>query len=97
MDSPTSLAGKEHGCNVCMVFAAKPLRELQSFHLEAVQLFQHTGVDFAGPLTFRKKDKSESKANIIIFTFAVAKAVVSDNAAVFKTTADWIRKIRKSD
>jgi hypothetical protein len=116
-----------HACNVCKVFTAKPLNPtttapLPSFRLEAVQPFQQTGVDFAGPLMYRKSDKSEGKAYIIIFTCAVVRAVhlevtksqsaeefqrklnsfitrktrpqliVSDNAAVFKATASWIRK-----
>ena len=125
---------KKHirGCNVCKVFAAKPLNPsttapLPSFRLEAVRPFQQTGVDFAGPLIYRKSDKSEGKAYVIIFTCAVVRAVhlevtktqsaeefqrklnsfitrktrpqlmVSDNAAVFKTTSNWIRKIRKSE
>ena len=121
-----------HDCNVCKVVAAKPLKpsitaSLPSFRLEAVRPFQHTGVDFAGPLIYRKRDKTEGKASIIIFTCAVVRAVhlevtksqsaeefqrklnsfitrktrpqliVSDNAAVFKATANWIRKIRKDE
>jgi hypothetical protein len=44
-------------CNVCKVFAAKLLKpsttaSLPSFRLEAVRPFQHTGVDFAGPLIY---------------------------------------------
>ena len=59
-----------HNCNVCKVFATKPLvpsttASLPNFRLEAVRPFQHTGVDFAGPLVYRKKDKSEGKAYII--------------------------------
>ena len=118
-------------CNVCKVFTAKPFKPtttapLPSFRVQATRPFQHTGVDFAGPLIYQKGDKSEGKAYIIIFTCAVVRGVhlevtksqsaeefqkklnsfitrktrpqliVSDNAAVFKTTASWIRKIRKS-
>ena len=121
-----------HNCNVCKVFAIKPLvpsttASLPNFRLEAVRPFQHTGVDFAGPLVYRKKDKSEGKAYVIIFMCAVTRAVhlersksqsaeefqsklnlfitrktrpnliVLDNATVFKTTAKWIRMIRKSE
>ena len=121
-----------HDCNVCKVFAAKQLKpsttaSLPSFRLEAVRPFQHTDVDFAGPLIYRKRDKTEGKASIIIFTCVVVRAVhlevtksqsaeefqrklnsfitrktrpqliVSDNAAVFKATANWIRKIRKDE
>ena len=69
-----------HNCNVCKVFATKPLvpsttASLPNFRLEAVRPFQHTGVDFAGPLVYRKKDKSEGKAYIILFTCAVTRAV----------------------
>ena len=70
---------KKHIHN-CKVFATKPLvpsttASLPNFRLEAVRPFLHTGVDFAGPLVYRKKDKSEGKAYIIIFTCAVTRAV----------------------
>jgi hypothetical protein len=130
VDPTSSLAGE--ATNVCKVFAAKLLKpsitaSLPSFRLEAVRPFQRTGVDFAGPLIYRKRDKTEGKASIIIFTFAVVRAVhlevtksqsaeefqrklnsfitrktrpqliVLDNTAMFKATANWIRKIRKDE
>ena len=69
-----------HNCNVCKVFATKPLvpsttASLPNFRLEAVRPFQHTGVDFTGPLVYRRKEKSKGKAYIIIFTCAVTRAV----------------------
>jgi len=119
-------------CNVCKVFAAKPFQgaataPLPRFRTEVSRPFQHTGIDFAGPLVYKKGKNEEGKAYIVIFTCAVLRAVhlevtksqtaeefqrklnafitrktrpqqiVSDNAAVFKTTADWIWKIRRSE
>ena len=68
-----------HNC-VCKVFATKPLvpstnASLPNFRRLSVRPFKHTGVDFAGPLVYGKKDKSEGKAYIIIFTCAVTRAV----------------------
>ena len=119
-------------CNTCKVFATKPLTgavttPLPRFRTEPSRPFQHTGVDFAGPLVHRESKKEEGKAYIIIFTCAVIRAIhlevtksqtaeefqrklnsfitrktrpqrmVSDNAAVFRSTASWIRKLRKSE
>lgn len=119
-------------CNICKVFATKPFKEgptapLPRFRTEVSRPSKYTGVDFAGPLVYRKSKNEEGKAYILIFTCAVLRAVhlevtksqtaeefqrklnafitrktrpqriVSDNAAVFKTTADWIRKIRRSE
>ena len=119
-------------CNICKVFAAKPFQggataPLPTFRTEVSRPFQHTGVDFAGPLIYKINKNEEGKAYILIFTRAVLRAVhlevtksqiaiefqrklnvfitrrtrpqrmISDNAAVFKTTADWIRKLRRSE
>lgn len=121
-----------HDCNVCKVFAAKPFQgvataPLPRFRTKVSRPFQHTGIDFTGLLVYKKSKNEEGKANIVIFTCAVLRAVhlevmksqtaeefqrklnafitqktrpqqiVSDNAAVFKTTADWIWKIRRSE
>ena len=69
-----------HDCNVCKVFVTRSMKpsttaSSPNFRLEAALLFQQTGVDFAGPLVYRKKDKPEQKAYIVIFTSLVTKAV----------------------
>ena len=86
-----------------------------------------TGVDFAGPFSYKVGKKEQGKCYLIIFTCASSRAVhlevtrtqtadefkqklnafisrrtrpriiISDNAKVFKTTADWIKTIRKSE
>ena len=105
----------------------KLLRLYPSLAQKLGRPFQHTGVDFAGPLIYRVNKKEVGKAFIIIFTCAVMRAVhlevtkyqtadefqmklnalipcrtrpqhmISDNAQVFKSTANWIRNIRKSE
>ena len=119
-------------CNICKVFAAKPLKggataPLPRFRTDVSRPFQHTGVDFAGPLVYKRSKNEEGKGYILIFTCAVLRAVhlevtktqtaeefqrklnafitrktrpqrmVPDNAAVFKTTAVWIQRIRRSE
>ena len=128
-----SLVKKQvHQCNICKVFSTNPYRNqatvpLPKFLTEVSRPFQHTGVDFVGPLIYRVNKKEVGKAYIIIFTCAVMRAVhlevtksqaadefqmklnafitrrtrpecmISDNAQVFKSTANWIRNIRKSE
>ena len=118
-------------CNVCKVFASSPYgatatAPLPEFRTEASRLFQHTGVDFAGPLRYKINKKEGGKAYVLLFTCATSRAVhlelevtrsqtaeefqrklnafitrperiVSDNAATFRATADWIKKIRRSE
>lgn len=121
-----------HECRICKVFSTSPLpcpagAPLPVFRSEMSCFFQHTGVDFAGPLVYRQSKTEEGKAYVLIFTCAVVRAVhlqvtktqiaeefqrklnafitrktwpeilISDNASVFKTTAAWIRKIRKDE
>ena len=118
-------------CHICKVFT-KPFQgaataPLPTFRTEVSRPFQHTGVDFAGPLIYKINKNEEGKAYILIFTCAVLQAVhlevtksqtaiefqrklnvfitprtrpqrmISDNAAMFKMTADWIRKLRRSE
>ena len=119
-------------CNVCKVFSTRPYEAaptsaLPEYRTEGSRPFEVTGVDFAGPLSYRVGKEELGKYSIIIFTCASSRAVhlevtrtqtadefqkklnafisrrtrprvvISDNAGVFKTTADWIRAIRKSE
>ena len=121
-----------NNCNVCKVFATKPYGATETaviptFRTEVSRPFQHTGIDFVGPLYYRISKKEKGKAYILIFTCATSRAVhleltrsqtaeefqkklnafitrrtrpqriVSDNAATFRATATWIKKIRKSE
>ena len=119
-------------CNVCKVFSTRPYEAppasaLPEYRTEGSRPFEVTGVDFAGPLSYRVGKEELGKYSIIIFTYASSRAVhlevtrtqtadefqkklnafisrrtrprviISDNVGVFKTTADWIRAIMKSE
>ena len=121
-----------NNCNMCKVFSTKPYgptetAALPSFRTEVSRPFEHTGVDFAGPIYYRTSKKEEDKAYVLIFTCATSRAVhleltrsqtakefqqklnafitrrtrprriISDNAATFRATANWIKTIRKSE
>ena len=120
-----------NSCHLCKVFSTPPYRPTETaavplFCTECGRPFETTGIDFAGPLSY-KISKEQGKYHILIFTCATSrpvhlevtksqtveefqrklngfitrrtrsKLIVSDNAAVFKTTATWIKKIRKSE
>ena len=119
-------------CNVCKVFSTRPYEApltsaLPEYRTEGSKPFEVTGVDFAGPLSYRVSKEELGKYSSIIFMCTSSRAVhlevtrtqmadefekklnalisrrtrphviVSDNAGVFNTTADWIRAIRKSE
>ena len=98
---------------------------LPSFRTKGRQLFKTTGIDFAGPFTYKISKKEQGKCYMLIFMCASSRAlhlevtkskraeefkeklnafiiqctrpkrIVSDNGAVFRSTAAWINKIRK--
>ena len=100
---------------------------MPSFRTEGGRPFETTGIDFAGPITYKILKKEQVKCYMLIFTCAASrtihlevtksqraeefkekqnafitrrtrpKRIVSDNGAVFTTTAAWIKKIRKSE
>ena len=100
---------------------------MPSLRSEIARPFEATGVNFAGPLTYKINKKEQGKSYVLIFSCAASRAVhleltksqtaeefqrklnafiarrtrpklfISDNAAVFKTTASWIKKVRKSE
>ena len=119
-------------CNVCKVFSTRPYgvpstSALPEYRTEGSRQFEVTGVDFAGPFSYKAGKKEQGKCYLIIFTCASSRAVhlevtrtqsadefkqklnafisrrtrpriiISDNAKVFKATADWIKIIRKSE
>lgn len=121
-----------NNCNTCKVFSTKPYgatetATLPQFRTEISRPFEHTGIDFAGPLVYWISKKEEGKAYVLIFTCAASRAVhleltksqtaeefqqklnafitrrtrpnkiISDNAATFRATATWIKKIRKDE
>ena len=67
-------------CNVCKAYRVKPYgrtatAELPTFRIESGRPFEITGVDFAGPLTYKLTKKEEGKCYILIFTCATSRAV----------------------
>ena len=67
-------------CNVCKAYRVKPYgrtatAELPTFRIESGRPFETTGVDFAGPLTYKLTKKEEGKCYILIFTCATSRAV----------------------
>ena len=100
-----------NGCHTCKVFSTKPYGKtspLPHFRTEASKPFHTTGIDFAGPSSpvqlrelFISKsqtaEKFRDKLNAFISRKTRPQRIVSDNAAVFKTTAQWIKKIRKCE
>ena len=67
-------------CNVCKVFStrpyeAPPMSTLPEYRSEGSRPFEVTGVDFAGPLSYRVGKEELGKYLIIIFTCASSRAV----------------------
>ena len=81
-------------------------RHYPHFRTEASKPFHTTGIDFAGPSSpvqlrelfisnSQTAEKFRDKLNDFISRKTRSQRIVSDNAAVFKITAQWIKKIRK--
>ena len=69
-----------NGCNVCKAYRVKPYgrtatAELPEFRTESGTPFETTGVDYAGPLTYKLAKKEEGKCYVLIFTCATSRAV----------------------
>ena len=119
-------------CNICKVFSTKPYKgnitaPLPEFRTQESRPFKYTGVDYAGPILYKKTKNEEAKSYVLIFTCAAIRAVhleltktqtaeefqrklnafitrktrpeviISDNGGAFKSTSEWIKKIRKSE
>ena len=67
-------------CNVCKVLRVKPHGSTRTAHLPSIRVqserpFETTGVDFAGPLTYKAGKKEDAKCYILIFTCATSREV----------------------
>ena len=67
-------------CNVCKAYRVIPYghtatAELPTFRVKSGRPFETTGVDFAGPLSYKLTKKEEGKCYILIFTCATSRAV----------------------
>ena len=82
-------------CNFCKVFSTRPYEApltsaLPEYRSEGSRLFEVTGVDFAGPLSYKVGKKELGKYSIIIFTCGSSMAV---HLEVTRTqTADKFQK-----
>ena len=67
-------------CNICKIFSTKPYgstrtAEMPSFRIKIARPFETTGVDFAGPLTYKINKKKQGKSYALIFSCAASRAV----------------------
>ena len=82
-------------CNVCKVFSIRPYKApptsaLPEYRTEGSRPFEVTGVNFAGPLSYRVGKEELGKYSVIIFTCASSRAV---HLEVTRTqTADEFQK-----
>ena len=69
-----------HECSHCKKFRVKPLPArakslLPEFRSQYSEPFAYTGVDFAGPITYRDSKKTTAKAYVALFTCSATRAV----------------------
>ena len=69
-----------HECSHCKKFRVKPLPApakslLPEFRSQFSEPFAYTGVDFAGPITYRESKKTTAKAYVALFTCSATRAV----------------------
>ncbi|XP_018494095.1 uncharacterized protein LOC108863903, partial [Galendromus occidentalis] len=66
-------------CAICKIFGAPPASlataQLPAWRIEQAQAFSTTGIDFAGPIRYRKENKEVAKSYILVCTCAVSRAV----------------------
>ena len=69
-----------NSCYLCKVFSTRPYgptetAPLPPFRTECGRQFETTGIDFAGPLSYKISKKEQGKCHILIFTCATLRAV----------------------
>ncbi len=69
-----------NACNTCKVYRGKPFgaastSAMPTFRTEPGRPFQTTGIDFAGPLSYRISKTELDKCYILIFTYSTTRAV----------------------
>lgn len=67
-------------CKRCKAFRAQPygpaaMSLLPSFQTEGGRPFKTTGIDFAGPITYKISKKEQSECYMLIFTCAMSRAL----------------------
>ena len=78
-------------CNGCYRFRAKayatpPPGKLPVDRTEGSEAFEVVGVDFAGPLKYRKSKKQEGKAYLIVYTCSLTLALHVEVLTTMETT-----------
>ena len=83
-----------HGCRRFRVqaYTSPPPGNLLRDRTEGQTPFQVIGVDFAGPLRYQKKPKTEGKAYILLYACSLTGAVYVDLVPNLETT-DFIRSL----
>ena len=69
-----------HSCPACKKYRSIPLQassqaNLPEFRTTPGRPFQVTGVDFAGPIIYRRKKKMQSKCYVVLYTCTTTRAV----------------------
>ena len=87
-------------CHGCRRFRAQastspPPGNLPKDRTEGQTPFQVIGVDFAGPVSYRMKPKTEGKAYILLYACSLTRAMYIDLVPNFKTT-EFIKSLKCS-
>ena len=84
-----------HGCRRfrAQAYTSPPPGNLPRDRTVGQTPFQVIGVDFAGPLRYRKKPKTEGKAYILLYTCSLTRAVYVDLVPNLETT-EFIRSLK---
>jgi len=84
-----------HGCQRFrpQAYTSPPPGNLPRDRTEGRTPFQVIGVDFVGPLTYRKKPKTEGKAYILLYACSLTRAMYVDLVPNLETT-EFIRSLK---
>ena len=75
-----------------MITGSHP-KKIHEFYEKGQTPFQVIGVDFAGPLRYRKKPKTEGKAYILLYACSLTRAMYVDPVQNLETT-EFIRSLK---
>ena len=77
-----------HGCLrfQAQAFSSPPLENLPKDRTEGQTPFQVVGVDYAGPLKYRKGGKTEGIAYVLLYTCSLTRAMFLDLLPSLETT-----------
>lgn len=88
-----------HACHGCKRFQAKaasnpPPGNLPVDRTHVSHLFQVIGVDYAGPIKYKKRGKVESKAYIVLYACSLCRALYLDLVSSLETQ-EFILSLKK--